>query len=183
MKMGIRGKLVATLIITGVIPLLIAISITYFMGISQRKEIIGQSFQQLSDKARESITLTLTSNIHALRGLAALPITVDFLNSPAMTFTLPEDMVKWQIEDVEKRWSELGEEDQLIKKILENQLSKTLRASRSVEGSYGEIFVTDAAGQVVAATNKTSDYWQADEDWWLQTYNHGHGQCESKLVC
>jgi len=176
MRMGIRGKLVATLIITGVIPLLIAISITYFMGISQRKEIIGQSFQQLSDKARESIALTLTSNIRALRGLAALPITVDFLNSPAMTFTLPEDMVKWQIEDVERQWSALGEEDQLIKKILENQLSKTLRASRSVVGSFGEIFVTDAAGQVVAATNKTSDYWQADEDWWLQTYNHGYGQ-------
>lgn len=176
MRMGIRVKLVATLIITGVIPLLIAISITYFVGISQQKETIGQSFQQLSEKARESITLILISNIRALRELAALPITVDFLNSPAMTFTLPEGMVKWQIEDIDKKWGKLGVEDQPLKKILENPLANTLRASRSVEGSFKEIFVTDVAGQVVAATNKTSDYMQGDEDWWQRAYHLGYGR-------
>ena len=176
MRMGIRAKLVATLIVTGAIPLLIAISITYFVGISQRKDIIGQSFKQLSEKARESITLTLTANIRALRELAVLPVTTDFLHSPAMTFTLPEEMEKWEIENIERRWSELGVDDQPLKGILENTLSETLKASSSIEGSFGEIFITDAEGRVVAATNKTSDYLQADEDWWLQTYHVGYGR-------
>ena len=25
-------------------------------------------------------------------------------------------------------------------------------------------------------TNKTSDYYQADEDWWIQSYNEGQGK-------
>ena len=93
-----------------------------------------------------------------------------------MTFTLPEEMEKWEIENIEKRWSELGVDDQPLKGILENTLSKTLKASRSIEGSFGEIFITDAEGRVVAATNKTTDYFQADEDWWLKAYHVGYGQ-------
>jgi hypothetical protein len=28
---------------------------------------------------------------------------------------------------------------------------------------------------MVALTNRTSDYYQADEDWWVKTYNGGQG--------
>ena len=177
MKMGIRGKLVATLIITGVIPLLIAISITYFVGISQRKEIIGENFQRLSEKARENIALTLTANIRAVRELSALPLTVDFLNSAsANSNRLTAEKLTQQIADFEKQWPELGGDDQPLKGTLENPLAKTLKAFNSVGDAFGEIFATDASGQLVAATNKTSDYWQADEGWWQQAYHGGKGK-------
>ena len=35
--------------------------------------------------------------------------------------------------------------------------------------------LTDAKGAVIAATNKTSDYFQADERWWEEAYNNGKG--------
>ncbi len=177
MTMGIRGKLVTTLIITCVIPLIIAISITYVVSIRQRKEIIGESFQQLSEKARESITVRLIANIHALRNLSVLPLTASFLESAsAMSRLSSKDMMNWEIANIEKQWPELGQEDEQLKRILENPLADLFKAFNSVQDAFGEIFATDVTGQLAAATNKTTDYWQADEEWWSQTYAWGYGQ-------
>jgi methyl-accepting chemotaxis protein len=38
-----------------------------------------------------------------------------------------------------------------------------------------EVFVTDKFGGLVAATNRTSDYYQADEIWWQTAWNNGQG--------
>ena len=38
-----------------------------------------------------------------------------------------------------------------------------------------EVFVTDKYGGLVAATNRTSDYYQADEGWWQAAWNNGKG--------
>jgi hypothetical protein len=39
-----------------------------------------------------------------------------------------------------------------------------------------EILVTDRYGRLVAASNVTSDYFQADEDWWREAFDEGRGR-------
>ncbi len=41
--------------------------------------------------------------------------------------------------------------------------------------AHVEVFVTDRYGGLVAATNHTSDYYQADEEWWQAAFNEGQG--------
>ena len=41
---------------------------------------------------------------------------------------------------------------------------------------YREILVTDRHGRLVAASNLTSDYMQADEDWWIRSFDEGRGR-------
>jgi len=43
------------------------------------------------------------------------------------------------------------------------------------EKKYGEIFVTDKKGATVAMTKPLSDYYQADESWWKESYSDGTG--------
>lgn len=176
MRIGIRGKLVTTLIITGVIPLLIAISITFFVGIRQSRETIGPRFQQLSEKARESIVLRLTASVRAIRNLAVLPLTVESLSSATMASEISPKISAWETARFDEQWPKLSEEDQPLKGILENPLAEMFTAFNSVENAFGEVFATDATGRLVAATEKTTDYWQADEDWWQKAYNDGQGQ-------
>lgn len=38
---------------------------------------------------------------------------------------------------------------------------------------YREVLVTDRHGRLVAASNVTSDFFQADEDWWIQAFDNG----------
>ncbi|MFC1718049.1 ATP-binding protein [Candidatus Poribacteria bacterium] len=176
MRIGIRAKLVATLIIAGVIPILITISITYFVERSQRRDSISKNFQQMSEKARENIALKLTANVRSISSLSELPVTVNSLDYASQVSSLSPKVTAWQIEDVDRQWPELTKIDEPIKSILENPLAETFRAFNSVERAFGEIFATDRFGQVVAATDKTSDYYQADEEWWRSAYDNGRGR-------
>jgi signal transduction histidine kinase/HAMP domain-containing protein len=171
--MGIRYKLIITLVLTGIVPLLIAIAITHYVGISQRKEIIGNTFQQLSEKACDSINTMLTEDIKSVKQLSVLPATITFLEAESLKSNKKD---KSEITKIEKQWEKRTEKDELLKQVLENELSKTLKAFGNVEGSFGEILATEKTGRLVASTDKNSDYWQADEDWWQKTYNKGKGR-------
>ena len=38
-----------------------------------------------------------------------------------------------------------------------------------------EVFVTDKYGVSIAASDRITDYYQADEEWWKTVYNNGQG--------
>lgn len=60
--------------------------------------------------------------------------------------------------------------------VLNNAVADMLRQMRDEsEGLYTEIFVMDAVGLNVAASDTTSDYWQGDEAKWQQSYAAGSG--------
>jgi GAF domain-containing protein/HAMP domain-containing protein len=63
----------------------------------------------------------------------------------------------------------------LIRSKLENPIADYLREYRATYPENVEIFVTDRYGALLAATNRTSDYYQADEAWWQAAFNNGQG--------
>jgi hypothetical protein len=60
-------------------------------------------------------------------------------------------------------------------RILSNKASQLLRKHRDFDRRFLRITVTDAKGGTVAATHKTLDYYQADEDFWQAVYANGRG--------
>lgn len=80
--------------------------------------------------------------------------------------------------ELDKQWREAvtnGENNSFVISRLSNSLSNDLIAFQSLSPEHVEIFVTDRVGAIVSATNLTSDYYQADEDWWISTYLDGTG--------
>ena len=55
----------------------------------------------------------------------------------------------------------------LLKKFQDKQVGK-----RTL---FSEIFVMDHQGLIVAETDRTSDYWQGDEDKFIKSFNRGQG--------
>jgi len=45
--------------------------------------------------------------------------------------------------------------------------------------AMAEVFVTDRKGLVVCQSGKTTDYYQADEQWWIDTYAQGRGRAHN----
>lgn len=80
-----------------------------------------------------------------------------------------------EIKKQDERWVSTDGIDGLAKELVSNKVSHTLKEFQDAHEGYSEIFITDANGLIVALTNKTSDYYQADEDWWIKTYNGGQG--------
>jgi PAS domain S-box-containing protein len=61
---------------------------------------------------------------------------------------------------------------------LDKELNPTAHQLRLFLDSYpdhSELFITDRYGATMAATGQFSDYFQADEEWWLAAWNNGQG--------
>ena len=56
-----------------------------------------------------------------------------------------------------------------------NPVAFQLRDFAEAFPNHVEVFVTDRYGATLAATNRLSDYYQADEAWWQAAWNEGRG--------
>jgi len=65
--------------------------------------------------------------------------------------------------------------DPLVRERLTNQASLELAEFKQSFPNNAEVFITDVYGGLTGSTNRTSDYYQADEAWWQAAYNNGEG--------
>ena len=82
-----------------------------------------------------------------------------------------------RVEEIESEWE--GTDpiySKFQRQLLENPASQFLREFNNVFTAFREIIVTDEHGRLVAASNKSSDYYQADEAWWQRAYLEGQGK-------
>ena len=78
---------------------------------------------------------------------------------------------------VDRQWMARDEAvEPLVKSLLTNACANRLVVFQNAYDGYAEIFIADARGANVCLTNRTSGYYQADKDWWVQGYNDGHGK-------
>ena len=82
------------------------------------------------------------------------------------------------IRRLDQRWVTTQGVDDFIKSFLTNAVALKLLDMQKQNPGFTEIFVTDAYGMNVGQTNKTSDYYQADEDWWTDTWAGGAGKAQ-----
>ena len=85
-------------------------------------------------------------------------------------------MKEGDIADFDQRWQASEGSDELAESTLTNKCARNLVEFQEEHDGFPEIFVTDAKGLVVAATNRTSDYLQSDEEWWKTAYDQGRGR-------
>lgn len=77
---------------------------------------------------------------------------------------------------LDARWRNASGIDEFIGAFLTNEVAVKLLEFQEVHPSFAEIFVTDQYGLNVGQTNKTTDYYQADEEWWVGGYRSGQGR-------
>ena len=65
--------------------------------------------------------------------------------------------------------------DPLVRENLTNRMALELAQFQQVFPNHIEVFITDVHGGLAGTTNRTSDYYQADEAWWQAAYNDGQG--------
>ena len=77
--------------------------------------------------------------------------------------------------DMDERWAKASGNDPLIAEYTKSPVGNQLREIARDDLSISEIFITDKYGGLVAASEKTSDFYQADEKWWQESFDHGKG--------
>ncbi|MDM7925371.1 MAG: PDC sensor domain-containing protein [bacterium] len=80
-----------------------------------------------------------------------------------------------QIKAADQKWIATPGVTDEMRSLMESACGKRLKALQATRSDVVELFVMDNQGALVAMTNKTSDYWQGDEDKFVKSYNGGAG--------
>ena len=108
--------------------------------------------------------------------LAKETIGVDAVKEANKTATKSLEMIF----KLDKRWRATDGVDEWIGGFLNNPCATYLKKVQNEHKKggrflYSEIFVMDKQGNIVAESNKTSDYWQGDEAKFTESFADGKG--------
>ena len=128
---------------------------------------ISQDVEQLLiEKTKTALTITNTPLIKSA-----------LVESNNKFKALSETNRKELINRLDSHWREINNEKApFILKYTDNQISHYFKNQQStLKDEYGEIFLTNKFGALVASTSKLSTFAHAHKYWWLGSYDNGKG--------
>ena len=154
-----------------IIPVLLAMMIC--MGCGRRVDFASHESAQIKVKFTPPVENVLIKNIETLQPQLQKDDVVQALmkaNQQRAVLSLKEIMKK------DQEWVESPDDSPLIREALDRPCSVLLKQFQQGHAGYDEIFITDRYGMNVCQTNRTSDWYQADEAWWTESYAKGTGK-------
>lgn len=166
-KLRIRSKFIGILVVASLLPLSIALVTFNWFG----EQYYRRSQGTICQTAATQLALAIS---HSLRHeIDLMDEWVDFADIGARVYETEDKNasvkdLQASIDALDARWASLPESAPEVAACLDNELARQLREFKKRNPNFAEILVTDQLGRLIAATNKTSDYWQADELWWQE---------------
>lgn len=167
MRIGIRAKVTALLVVVALLPLLVTLTVMVIGGGHLRRESFGKYLQASAVTEARELQVQLAKDIEKFEVAMHEPAVTSFLSG------FNEELSADARNKLDAEWPSLPEDSSEMRRVLQNHISEHLRRIRRNGPYIAEILLTDRFGQLVAATSRTGDYYQADEVWWQQTYNGG----------
>ena len=175
--MSIRLKLISILLLISIVPVVFLSVTGVRMASDSLRAEIGSKFENMAVEKALAIETILNSKIEETVILATHPIIIDALHKANGRYQgRTDDGILENILALDKEWISEKGKTQKAEDIKSTALSAFFRSyqNRNTE-KYGEIFVTDIKGANVAMTKALSDYYQADESWWKESFAGGKG--------
>ncbi len=155
---------------------LVALSIAavgYFSVVMLQQASLESLGNDLSDDAAYAISGIDAHVLHRIEDLQIYAGIVSLAEQAAQSNRQFDEMPDAQdyIQNMDRAWT-AGETTPSIESLLNNEfsrkLSKDISHINEASGGivYPEVYVTNKYGVVIATTRRTSDYLQADEDWY-----------------
>lgn len=165
---GLRGKFVAALLIAAALPLLLGLILLETVGYQRLLLERGKLHQM------EAMTLTLAIEQSAKAEgkqfdtwVSAAPVIREFVIAKNREFAGRDPKaVNLETRQLDTAWESLAQNDPRLVAVRDNPASASLREYQVLHPEVAELLVTDLDGRLIAATGKSSDFDQADEEWW-----------------
>jgi hypothetical protein len=160
---------VFTVLVIVSLPLLVAAA-TLVLGVGQAKlrDSYGTQLAQVAEHTAAAVDTYVYRRIIDAQILSRVG---EIRAAAASGNSTPFDLAKTRALD--QAWAR--EPGPVVRKtgVLDTPASRFLREIVENDRIYREIFVTDRSGRLVAASNVTSTYYQANDDWWREAFDDG----------
>ncbi len=169
----LRAKLIFFFVLVAIVAVT---AVAVGINITTRAELeqqVGLNSNRLAERVSAAISTNLESQVRLLQTAGT-----QFEESAAEasnSYTGSQDNILANIDRLDTTWRSAPDDSPLIRNVIDNTLADELREFQEISPEHVELFITDRYGANIAATNRTSDYYQADENWWQATYNNGAG--------
>jgi len=159
--------------------LLFTCSIAYYF-INRHRTIEQTHFfsQEIVNEVAHAMDIFLLDRKHIALTMASAPLLNSTLIQSNSEYATLSDMDRpKRIDDLNKNWLAAQSIDEpIVQGILNNPSADYLRAQQMLfPDEYGEIFLTNRYGVVVASTGKLTTFAHAHKYWWKGSYDEGKG--------
>ena len=150
------------------------------LNVQQKEETPQETLSQVSKiLLAPEVEAVLDRKIALIRELLEDPVIVNEVKKANQQH---KDISLQEILKLDTRWRSTEGIDEFIEPFLTNEIAHKLIEFQERHPGFSEIFVVDMYGLNVGQTNKTTDYYQADEDWWIGAYNSGKGKASHGTI-
>jgi len=163
-----------TVVATGSLAVYVYISTNNIL----RGRLEGELTQHV-DGIQTSIGNLLDSQINSMTALSLNEVLLGAVEDANKAYKGSASSIQSELDAKDAQWRAAdaadNNSDPLVKEYLTNPVSLELVEFQQNFSNNAEIFITDVYGGLTGSTNRTSDYYQADEAWWQAAYNNGEG--------
>jgi hypothetical protein len=168
------AKFLIGLLIT-VVPLSLLALYAVAKSDQSMKNMVGRHFQDIAVLTAAEVSQFVTDRVISVATLAADPIVTEACLEANNSYRgASAEAIEARLASIEKIWNTPAGEA-TVRQILGSRASKLLTRFRELDRRHLRITLTDRYGGVIAATHKTLDYYQADEDFWRSVEASGRG--------
>lgn len=169
----LRTKATTALVSAVVLSVTVIAILTNYSFRAALLDEIGNSLVEFAGTKASEIALALDRESDILKAMAFDQAIQDAAQAANTTDSLSPD----EIERLDQQWQTAyaanDEADSLVSGVLHGDEANHLRHFQEEFPQFVEIILTDQQGVNIAATDMTSDYYHADEEWWQVAYQNG----------
>lgn len=170
----LRTKLILFFVIVAVFSVGAVAAVTNNLARTEITRQVGRNQQTIAERLAFETGKELESQINNLQSVGSQ--FGEIAENANKSLVGSNDEIIGQILVIDKRWRTAPDNDTLLIGVLNNDTASKLRDFQAKFPSHGEVFLTNKYGANIAATRRTTDYYQADEDWWKVAYSLGKGK-------
>ena len=175
----LRSKLIIAFLVVSLVPL----GLSFYLISRTTSGIItagrGANLRTLAESKALTIGDQLAQQVDMLRLLSSNQSLGYAVQAVESTYAGDPATIRAEIDKLDRQWQAAdaadNDADPLVQSRLNNDVAMELRDYAETFPGNVEVLVTNRYGALVAASTRTTDYYQADEGWWQAAWNNGEG--------
>jgi putative methionine-R-sulfoxide reductase with GAF domain len=168
---SIRTKLITVILGVSFISISLVSFVTNITVTNQLNQSTKNDLIVSAESTAQEVEQLLVENRNLLNILALNKFIQDGVESANLVGTSNQA----ELLALDNQWQNASNNDPLIRSVLRNELASELVEFQGGYTQIAEIFITDRYGAIITSSNRTSDYFQADETWWQTAWSEGRG--------
>lgn len=168
---AINYRVFTTLLVVGLPVFVVGSYFVIANGRAQLRDAFGATLAQRAEQSAAAIDAYVYRRVVDVSLLARVP------DVRSLAARAPQTSVDAAaVAELDRRFAALDLKAPAVAAVLANPASRYFTEITRQDPVYRELLLTDRAGRLIAASNLTSDYYQADEDWWQRVMADARGE-------